>query len=88
MQVTSFVFVQIKNYSNLMIVLKYFKTNSTVSIFGTLYDVIGNIIKDSNIPTFIDFNTTEDCIINANFEANLRNFTICFRANCTYLLDL
>ncbi len=36
---------------------------------------INSIIKDSNIPAFIGFNTTEDCIIDANFEANLRNFT-------------
>lgn len=50
-------------------------SNNTISIFGELYDVIGNTIKDSNIPAFIGFNTTEDCIINANFEANLRNFT-------------
>ncbi|WP_341786752.1 hypothetical protein [Rickettsia endosymbiont of Cantharis rufa] len=50
-------------------------SNNTISIFGELYGVIENTIKDSNIPAFIGFNTTEDCIINANFEANLKNFT-------------
>lgn len=49
--------------------------NNTVYIFDKLYNVTENIINDANIPSFIGFNTTEDCIVNANFETNLRNFT-------------
>lgn len=32
--------------------------NNTVDIFGKLYDVVGNIIKDDNIPVFIGSNST------------------------------